>query len=81
MIAGRLVWAFVKLILLGVNGIPFGWEIFVTVGFLNALPGILLQLTAIPALMVALNRAKIVPFHRGTAHQRKHAHTKTDWEG
>ena len=32
--------------------------------FLNAIPGIIIQLTLIPMIMVALNRTGLVRFHR-----------------
>ena len=48
MIAGRLVWGAVR----------------VAGALINAIPGIVLQLILIPMIMVALNKAKIVPFKK-----------------
>ena len=62
MISGRVVWAFAEVILLGMTGTMFTWEMFLAGAFLNAIPGIILQLVLIPVLMVALKRAKVVPF-------------------
>ncbi len=64
MLAGRLVWGVVRVLLLGVGGGTFTWEMFLAGAFFNAIPGIIVQLTLIPALMVSLDRARIVPFER-----------------
>lgn len=64
MLAGRAVWGIVRLVILGVTGFPFTWQMFIAGAFLNAIPGIVLQLILIPAVMVALNRAKLVPFKK-----------------
>ena len=63
MIAGRLVWGAVRVILSGVGGEAFTWAMFLSGAFFTAIPGILLQLFFIPAMMVALGKAKLVPFH------------------
>ena len=68
MLAGRLVWGVVRIVLLGIGSVPFGWQLFLAGAFFNAIPGIILQLVMIPALMVALNKAKIVPFHKMDVH-------------
>lgn len=62
MIAGRLVWAVAEVVLLGVTGSAFTWQMFVAGAFLNAIPGIILQLVLIPTVMMALNRANVVKF-------------------
>lgn len=65
MFAGRLVWAVAMVVLLGVGGNVFTWNAFISGAFLNAIPGIVVQLILIPAIMVALKRAKVVPFSIG----------------
>lgn len=62
MIAGRAVWGIVQIVLLGMNGSGFTWQMFMAGAFLNAIPGIILQLVLIPAIMVALNRTGLVRF-------------------
>lgn len=62
MIAGRAVWGVVQMILLGITGGAFTWQMFLAGAFMNAIPGILLQLVLIPAVMLALNRTGLVPF-------------------
>jgi len=64
MIAGRAAWGIMQIILLGLSGGAFTWSMFMAGAFLNAVPGIILQLTFIPVLMVALDRAKIVHFKK-----------------
>lgn len=64
MVAGRIVWAGAQVILLGLTGSVFTFQMFVAGAFLNAIPGIILQLVFIPALMVALNRTGLVKFAR-----------------
>lgn len=66
MLAGRVVWGIVRLIILGVTGSAFTWQMFMAGAFFNAIPGIVLQLILIPAIMVALNRTKLVPFKKKT---------------
>lgn len=66
MLAGRIVWAFAEVILLGIGGNTFTWEMFAAGAFLNAIPGIIVQLVLIPLIMVALRRAKVVPLWIGT---------------
>lgn len=66
MLAGRLVWGIVQTILLDIGGGAFTWQMFMAGAFLNAIPGIALQLVLIPAIMVALNRTGLVRFHKET---------------
>ncbi|WP_325199711.1 ECF transporter S component [Oscillibacter sp.] len=65
MIGGRLVWAVVRVILSGVSGQAFTWQMFLSGALLTAIPGIILQLVFIPAVMVALDRTGLVRFRRG----------------
>lgn len=61
MLAGRLVWGVVEVILLGVFGSGFTISMFIAGAFLNSFPGIMLQLVLIPALILALRRARLIP--------------------
>lgn len=58
MLAGRVVWGWAKLILLGLKGTAFTWEAFFVGGFVDALPGIVLQLVLIPFIMELVRRIK-----------------------
>ena len=64
MVAGRLVWGGAMLVITGVSGTAFSWQMFLAGALLNAIPGIILQLVLIPAVMVALDRTGMVPFRR-----------------
>ena len=64
MIGGRIVWGVVRVLLTGVASEPFTWQMFLSGAFLTAIPGIILQLVFIPAMMVALDRAGMVRFHK-----------------
>lgn len=64
MIGGRVIWGIVRVVMLGMTENAFTWQMFMAGAFLNAVPGIILQLVFIPALMVALNKTGIVRFYR-----------------
>ena len=57
MIAGRIVWGIVRLILAGLSGKSFTWALFLAGAFTNALPGIILHILLIPVLVLVLERA------------------------
>ena len=63
MLAGRVVWGIVQVVQFGLMGSVLTWQIFLAEAFLNAIPGILIQLILIPSVMVALNRTGLVRFH------------------
>lgn len=64
MLAGRIVWGIAEVILLGMAGNVFTWQAFMAGAFLNAIPGIIVQLTLIPTLMVALHKTGLVKFRK-----------------
>lgn len=64
MIGGRLVWGVVRVLLTGVADQAFTWQMFLSGALFTAVPGIILQLVFIPALMVALDRTGMVHFRR-----------------
>lgn len=59
MICGRIVWGLVRYALASVTRQVFTWQMFVAGAFVTAIPGIVIQLILIPALMIALERAGI----------------------
>ena len=67
MVAGRLVWGVAEIVLLGLGGQAFTWKLFLSGALLTAIPGIILQLVFIPALMIALDRTGLVRFSKKTA--------------
>ena len=56
MISGRIVWGIAKAILLGVANKPFGFQAFIMGGFIDAIPGIIIQLILIPVIMHVYNK-------------------------
>ncbi|MBP3656639.1 MAG: ECF transporter S component [Clostridia bacterium] len=59
MVIGRLVWGVAALFFYGMAAKSFTWQIFVTSGFVNAIPGIILQLIVIPPVVRAAERASL----------------------
>ncbi len=59
MICGRLVWGVVCYILFGINGTAFSWGIFTAGAFINAIPGIIIQLVLIPLIILATERYQL----------------------
>lgn len=59
MLGGRAVWGVAQTVLLGMKDNVFTLKMFVTGAFVNALPGIAIQLVLIPAIMEALHRTNL----------------------
>ena len=57
-ISGRIVWALAKTIVLGASGKTFTLAMFISGGFIDALPGIILQLLIIPTIITILKHIK-----------------------
>ena len=60
MILGRIVWGVAMVVISGVTGSAFTWSAFVAGALLNAVPGIILHIVLVPALVLALKRAKVL---------------------
>ena len=60
MIAGRIVWGIASIAIYGFMGNQFSMELFMAGAFLNAVPGIILQIILIPAIMIALKKARVL---------------------
>ncbi|MBQ8001075.1 MAG: ECF transporter S component [Ruminococcus sp.] len=73
MLAGRIVWGIAMLVLTGIKGDAFTIEAFLGGAILNAIPGIVLQLLLIPAVMLCLDRTHIKPFKK-CRHKRNSAY-------
>ena len=58
MIAGRIVWGIAKTILLGLGGKSFTFSAFIIGGFLDAIPGIVLQLVLIPLILKVIEKTR-----------------------
>lgn len=64
MVCGRIVWGMVRALLTGLGSEAFTWQLFMAGAVFTAIPGIVLQLVLIPAVMVMLNKTGLVPFSR-----------------
>lgn len=58
MIFGRLAWAATRVVLYGLGKSPFGWAAFFSGAFINAVPGIIVQIVLIPLLVMTLEKRK-----------------------
>lgn len=61
MLGGRFVMGISSLLFYNLAGKGYTFELFLTSAFVTALPGILLQLTLIPLLIVILKKSKLFP--------------------
>lgn len=59
MLAGRAVWGIASATLAGLRETAFGLEAFWLSAFAGSLPGILLQIALVPAVVLALKRAHL----------------------
>ncbi len=57
MIAGRIVWGAVRVILAGLSGSSFTWALFLAGALTNAIPGIIMHIILIPVLVIVMDRA------------------------
>lgn len=53
---GRIAWGIASFVLFKALGNPFTWLIFMTQAFLNAIPGIVIQLVLIPIIIANLKK-------------------------
>ena len=56
MIGGRIIWGFMQMLLLGIKTEVFTFNMFITAAFLNAIPGIIIQLLLIPPIVLLIKR-------------------------
>lgn len=60
MAGGRIVWGLASVLVYGLSGTPFTWQMFMAGSVVNALPGIALQILIIPIIVLALKRARLM---------------------
>lgn len=60
MLVGRVVWGIVSFVIYGAMGNAFMMKMFIAGAFLNAIPGIILQLILIPIIVYSLQKAKLI---------------------
>lgn len=54
MAGGRVIWGLAASVLYPLAGVPFSWKVFTAGAFLNAIPGILLQILLIPVVVLGI---------------------------
>lgn len=60
MLIGRVIWGLVSALLYYLGGTAFTVELFLTRAFAEAVPGIIIQLILIPAVVLSMKKAKIL---------------------
>lgn len=60
MLGGRVAGGLAQLVLLGLDGMGFTAAVFFTEYFVNAWPGMVIQLVLIPLVVIALRRSKLM---------------------
>ena len=60
MAIGRVVWGVVSMAVYGMMGNAFSMQMFLAGAFLNAVPGMILQIVLIPIIIMALRRARVM---------------------
>lgn len=76
MLGGRIVWGIAQAALFGFDRTAFTFQAFIAGAFLNSVPGIVLQLILIPAVMLALDKTHLVPL-KNSRHRHGHCSKKT----
>ncbi|NLY76577.1 MAG: ECF transporter S component [Tissierellia bacterium] len=56
MLGGRVVWGIVSYFLYGISGSHFTLNMFIAGAFINAVPGIIIQLILLPSIVLLLER-------------------------
>ncbi len=62
MLLGRLVWGVAMFTLLGISGSHFTFSAFFAGAITNAIPGIILQIALVPALVIVLDHLRILRY-------------------
>ena len=61
MLMGRVVWGVVRALMTLAGNSTFTFSAFIAGAFTTAIPGIILQLVVIPVLVLALQKARLIP--------------------
>ncbi|MBR4026242.1 MAG: ECF transporter S component [Lachnospiraceae bacterium] len=64
MVIGRIVWGIVSYLLFQLMGNRFTWELFIAGVFLEAIPGLILQIIFVPAVVMRLQKTRILEMVR-----------------
>lgn len=61
MLSGRVVWGLARFLLAKTVGVNFTFSMFLTGGFVSAVPGICIQLFLIPMIVFSMKHAGLIP--------------------
>lgn len=61
MLIGRIVWGIGRFVFMGLTNTSFSLKIFVSLGFVEAIPGMIFQIILIPIIVNAFRKAKLMP--------------------
>ena len=59
MICGRVVWGAARMIIAGVTGTEFTWNLFIAGALIEAIPGIILHLLLVPVIVMAVKKGRV----------------------
>lgn len=60
MLCGRVAWGIISLILFKIDGNTFTWSVFMSGAFINAIPGIIVQIIFIPPIILAFKNGGLI---------------------
>jgi riboflavin transporter FmnP len=60
MIGGRIVMGVANAVIFGLAGTPYGMQAFISAAFITAIPGIMIHLIVVPAIIYAMKKAKLL---------------------
>ena len=60
MLCGRIVWGIASVCIAGLTDAAFSWQAFISGAFINAIPGIILHIVLVPAVVIALKKARFM---------------------
>ncbi len=64
MIIGRIIWGIAMSICMGLNNTAFTFNAFILGAFVNALPGIILQIVVIPIIIITLEKINLLKIEK-----------------
>ena len=60
MLAGRVVWGIASVFIYNAQGMAFTWPVFLAGAFVNAIPGIVVHILVIPAIVFSLRKTALL---------------------
>lgn len=60
MLAGRVVSGVANAIFMGIAGKAYGFSAFLTASFVTAIPGIIIQIVAVPVIIICMEKANLI---------------------